>query len=744
MDTEPTATSRRRTSIRTKLLIGFAVPILFVAIISGFQVRKAQSALNQTRDQVELASATGGQATYITALLDERNMTALVLLNLQGAVKLDRVKNLADARSKTDAAQRTFARYLDDAGAQVKLLYGKNFDAAASQLERLRSRTDAIPESQRNTQNAAAEDIYDAYADLIAGFHSANANAVRIIDDAQLGNRAHAIAAQTQSSDLLSLMSRTAALSFLYPITIEDRLAVNERFTQFKAAWAQAVDDLAEDPAAQKVMAGFYERPTMKRFYAAMKNYATTGEMNPADVPGLIADAADTKFPNGTDAWQAARTSLQHRGDQLISDAQTTRNWYLAVFVFATLISVLLALVIARSIARPLLSISEQAEDMAVRKLPDAVGSVLATPIGQDVVEPVLDPLAVNSNDEVADVAASINVVQQRALDLAVEQAMQRRNFADTFLNLGRRVQGLVARQLDFITELEDTEDDPEVLGDLFKLDHLATRIRRNAESLVVLAGVTRRQRRGEPAPVIDALRTALSEVDEYTRVDIGRVEDVRLPMSVAADLAHILAELIENGLNFSPPEADVEVAGRLVDGDYEITVVDHGIGMTDEQIETANRRLSGNESFTVAPSRYMGHFVAGHLATGLGIDVSLASPGKGTTATVRVPAELLVTRSEESEPHETTTTDTVEATHFRPEGPPAAPSNPAVRPDPDAPASSDSLKSLLSVHRRLAHPPSAVGPDRSPWAQRENPAPAGADGAPPPEADEIGNPGDT
>ncbi|HET8930242.1 MAG TPA: ATP-binding protein, partial [Acidimicrobiales bacterium] len=324
-----------------------------------------------------------------------------------------------------------------------------------------------------------------------------------------------------------------------------------------------------------------------------------------------------------------------------------------------------------------------------------------------------------------ADVAASINVVQLRALDLAVEQAVQRRNFADTFLNLGRRVQGLVARQLDFITELEDAETDPETLADLFKLDHLATRIRRNAESLVVLAGVTRRQRRGEPVPVIDALRSALGEVDEYPRVDIGHVEPARLPMSIAADLAHILAELIENGLNFSPPESDVEIDGHHIEGGYQITVVDHGIGMSDDQIETANRRLSGNESFTVAPSRYMGHFVAGHLATGLGIDVQLASvPDEGTTATVVVPDDLLAhatTQHDAGQP-ETSGGEQAEqvpavraafdAASFHPTAPPPAPM-PAGQ--------AESLSSLLSVHRRLSRPDTMADPDRSPWAGRED-----------------------
>jgi hypothetical protein len=184
--------------------------------------------------------------------------------------------------------------------------------------------------------------------------------------------------------------------------------------------------------------------------------------------------------------------------------------------------------------------------------------------------------------------------------------------------------------------------------------------------------------------------------VADYPRVAIGDVAEARLPSSTAADLSHILAELIENGLMFSAPETDVDVEGHFTADGYLITVVDHGIGMTAEQIETANRRLSGNESFTVAPSRYMGHYVAGHLATGLGIKVELSSaPDGGVLATVLVDRSLLVQQ------------------------PPSSPNKPSPIPPPPAPTDA-SLGSLLSVHRRLSQrePDEAEAPDRSPWAE--------------------------
>lgn len=739
MDTEQPGRPRRRTSIRTKLLVGLAVPVLFVALLSGAQVKRAQDNLNRVREQTDLALAVGGPGEYITAIMDERNISAIDLLGTSGTVKVSRVSSVAQARKVTDAAQKAFEKSLKQGGDQVQAIYGPRFENASKQLLVARKQFDDYhgaknpldPEAQK-----VAGSVYDTYNGFVTGFDTANATAISKIDDAVLRNRAQSIAQQTIVANLASVLSRQGAQTVLQQSELDayQRSQVAQLLEQYKSARTEVLNGLAGDPAAQKVAAGYFTKKRIQAFVDSTEKLATTGYVGsgPNDITAItenMANAGDPSHPNSSDVWDAGRQTLQHRADALIGAAQASRNRYVAVFFLATLVSVLVALLIARSIAKPLLSIASQADEMATKRLPDAVGSILATPIGQDLIEPELDPITVPSTDEVADVAASINVVQQRALDLAVEQAAQRKNFADTFLNLGRRVQGLVARQLDFITELEDAEDDPDVLGDLFKLDHLATRIRRNAESLVVLAGVTRQQRRGQPAPVVDALRSALSEVDEYPRVDIGQVDDARLPMSVAADVAHILAELIENGLNFSPPDTDVEVVGRLTDRGYEITVSDHGIGMNDDQIATANRRLSGNESFTVAPSRYMGHYVAGHLATGLGIDVAMTSLAKGTKATVLIPHDLLahtpdVGVAADHEPNEgagETALPTAPNGSFQPAAPPPAPTRPVA---------AESLGSLLDVHRRLSRSGPAAEADRSPWAQRPTVDPDDMDSA--------------
>jgi hypothetical protein len=211
-------------------------------------------------------------------------------------------------------------------------------------------------------------------------------------------------------------------------------------------------------------------------------------------------------------------------------------------------------------------------------------------------------------------------------------------------VNLGRRNQNLLGRQLDFITELETNESDPDTLASLFQLDHLATRMRRNAESLLVLAGIEPSRRWSAPVRVSDVIRAALGEVENYERVQIEPIEPAPIVGSAAADVAHLLAELIENALSFSPPDVSVVIRGRWREPDgYRLTIIDQGIGMSAEAVAVANVRLAGSESFTVAPSKYLGHYVAGNLAARHGIQVQLVSQsGRGTVAGVDLPFGLI------------------------------------------------------------------------------------------------------
>lgn len=305
-----------------------------------------------------------------------------------------------------------------------------------------------------------------------------------------------------------------------------------------------------------------------------------------------------------------------------------------------------LAVIAARSIARPLGALADEADAVAGTRLTAAVRRIQDadpdTPLPPEFERPELP----GSAREITRLAAALRNVERTAVDLAAEQAVLRRNSTESLASLGRRNQALLSRQLGLITTLESQELDPDALSELFELDHLATRMRRNAESLLVLAGEESPARvwRGTVA-VHEVVQSAVSEVEQYQRVAVTDVEPCRVRGHCVAELSHLLAELVENALMFSPPKQPVEVYGWRDGGEYCLAVLDRGIGMTAERMAEANALLSGRGSFLKAPTRFLGHHVVGALAARLGAHVELRpTQGSGVTAFVALPGALVQT----------------------------------------------------------------------------------------------------
>jgi PAS domain S-box-containing protein len=223
------------------------------------------------------------------------------------------------------------------------------------------------------------------------------------------------------------------------------------------------------------------------------------------------------------------------------------------------------------------------------------------------------------------------------------EQAALRKSIGDLLHNLARRSQGLVDRQLELIDELERDEVDPDRLDELFRMDHLATRMRRNVENLIVLSGVEQRRRWSESVPLHDVVEAAVAEVEEYSRVQVADIHDLTLSGQAASDVAHLLAELVENATSFSSPNTRVKVSGGPAGNGYVIEVEDHGIGMSEAELAEANRRLATPEAADIAVSRMMGFHVVGRLAARHGIRVQLRHRWfGGVAALVLLPGVLL------------------------------------------------------------------------------------------------------
>ncbi|MEU7001445.1 nitrate- and nitrite sensing domain-containing protein [Nonomuraea sp. NPDC046570] len=317
--------------------------------------------------------------------------------------------------------------------------------------------------------------------------------------------------------------------------------------------------------------------------------------------------------------------------------------------ISGALILVLLALVlvittrVAGSLVRPLRRLRAEALEIAGTRLPDTVRALRES--GDGAAIPEVASIGVHTRDEIGEVARAFDEVHREAVRLAGDEARLRANVNSMFVNLSRRSQTLVERQLSLIEGLENGEEDENRLASLFRLDHLATRMRRNSENLLVLAGQEAARKWSQPVQLVDIARASLSEVENYERVVIQVPTGVMIAGPAVTDAVHLLAELIENAISFSPRETKVTVTSHRTEGGVLITVSDLGIGMTGEELGQANWRLANPPVVDVAVSRRMGLFVVGRLALRHGIQVQLrAQEASGLAAMVMMPDTLVTT----------------------------------------------------------------------------------------------------
>ncbi|MEN3537896.1 nitrate- and nitrite sensing domain-containing protein [Microbispora sp. ZYX-F-249] len=298
-----------------------------------------------------------------------------------------------------------------------------------------------------------------------------------------------------------------------------------------------------------------------------------------------------------------------------------------------------------RRLARDLAGLRDAALELADVRLPQVVEKLRR---GEDVdVEAEAPPIKATGANEVEDVAHAFSSVQRTAVEAAVGQAALRRGVSQVFLNLARRKQTLLHRQLTLLDTMQRRAEDPESLEDLFRLDHLTTRMRRHAESLIILSGSAPGRSWRKPVPLIDVIRAAISEVEDYTRVSMAPMPDAAIAGATVADVVHLVAELVENALIFSPPQTKVEVRGEVVANGLAVEIEDRGLGLMPQEYDEINARLADPPEFDLADSDRLGLFVVGQLAARHEIGVVLrGSPYGGTTAIVLIPRALMVDES--------------------------------------------------------------------------------------------------
>ncbi|RQX14365.1 ATP-binding protein [Micromonospora ureilytica] len=308
--------------------------------------------------------------------------------------------------------------------------------------------------------------------------------------------------------------------------------------------------------------------------------------------------------------------------------------------VTVLLAALLISLLIGRSVARSMRLLRSQALRIAQVELPDALDRLKTVTGGVPRID--VAPAVVRSLDEIGELAEAFVAVHRSAVTVAVEQALMRRNVNAMFVNLARRSQVLVERQLELLDDLEREESDPDQLENLFKLDHLAARMRRNDESLLVLAGTDSTRRWNRPVGLGAVLLAAAAEIEQYQRVRIESVADVHVVGHAVGELVHLLAELLENATAFSRPDTVVVVTARVEAGAPLIEIVDRGLGMSPAALVQANEVLASPPAADVAAVERMGLFVVSHLAARLGVRVRLDGGEDGLVARLGLPEMLL------------------------------------------------------------------------------------------------------
>jgi len=355
-------------------------------------------------------------------------------------------------------------------------------------------------------------------------------------------------------------------------------------------------------------------------------------------------------------AWQSATKTWLHAASLAGDETATTvlaantapavdakrRVWVLSIVGAAGfLLTLLVTILLARSINRRLTVLRTSALTLAREQLPAVVARLRR---GESVDVAAEAPPVHEGNDEIGQVGQAIDIVRQTAIRSAIDEARVRQGVNDMFRNLARRNQSLLQRQLSVLDDMERRATDPDVLEDLFKMDHLTTRMRRHAEGLIILSGAPPGRSWSAPVKLIDVMRGAVAEVEDYARVTASTQSKAALAGSAVTDVIHLLAELIENATTLSPPFTQVRVGGESVANGFAIEIEDRGLGLTPQRMAELNDRLANPPDINPANTEQLGLFVVGQLARRHGINVTLRpSPYGGTTAVALIPRVLIV-----------------------------------------------------------------------------------------------------
>jgi signal transduction histidine kinase len=620
-----------------RLIALIVIPVVTGMVFAGLRVGVAAGSA-ATFGRVERLAVLGQQVTGLAqAMEDERDLSAAYIADGRPAAGLP--------------ALRAQFQVTDAAAGKVSLLargVGAAFPAQTrAAVAAVAARIADLPDLRSYAAGSQAPPL-----PVITDYSLAVADLFALDDDiAQQGGNAALVASvrtlgalsrmKDQASQQRAILATALAAGHFEPGVLDALTAAQAQQAADLASF-QASATLSQNQDLSSTVAG----PLVDQAEALEQRAIVTGTGG-----GVLSSggAASRQWYTAV-SYTVARMRLaeQQLAGSIVAQARTLHQGAArsavdtGIAVLVVLVFVLLAtVIIARSMVRPLRLLKAGALDVAGVRLPAEVRE-LSEAGGGDLAADV-DPIAVHSTDEIGQVARAFDQVHQEALRLAAGEARLRGSVSAMFVSLSRRSQSLLERLLRLIDSLELGEDDPERLADLFRMDHLATRMRRHSENLLVLAGHEAPRRQSEPVPLVDVVRAAVSEIEQYDRVVISVQAGIAVTGIAVTDTVHLLAELLENATMFSAKSTRVTVSGHaLGSGAVLIGVTDSGMGIPEEQLAQLNWRLEKPPAADVAVSRHMGLFAVAHLAARHGIKVQLQKPAEGgIIAHAWIPAAL-------------------------------------------------------------------------------------------------------
>jgi signal transduction histidine kinase len=654
----------RNWRVSWRLIALIAIPTVTAMAFGLVRIQEAmKSAASDQR--VEQMASLGSAVTHLAfAMEDERDSLAgYIAMGRKGALH-------TPTGAPTSALNADYAR-TNAAAAQVTSLSSGITSSSAfpaqvkSDLSAVLDRVTDLPHYRSAAVHSEAPslNIVGDYSEAIADLFTLNDQISQGSSDATLANTVRALGALSRTEDEASQQR-----GILYAALLDRQFEPGAEATLSSALAAQQAElqefqsaaTIGEQQIYSNTVAGPPVDAAQEMERQAIASGGSGGNVAVSVPSGSPRSAAPAAVWNSdmTATLTDMRKVEQGLVKSIIGQSQSQHSALTrtavetGIEVLAVLIVVLMiTIIVARSMVRPLRKLRTGALEVAGLRLPDAVRRMSETD-GEGVSLEV-DPIDVNSSDEIGEVARAFDQVHREALRLAANEAALRGNVNAMFVNLSRRSQSLVERQIRLIDDLEQGEQDPERLSSLFQMDHLATRMRRNSENLLVLAGQDLSRRWNQPVALVDVLRAALSEIERYERVTLNVQPGIAVRGQAVSDVVHLTAELVENATSFSAADTPVTIAGHLLSsGGVLLEITDQGVGMGAEEMAHANWRLDNPPVVDVAVSRRMGLFVVARLAARHGIRVRLRPAASGgLIALVWLPDETIMHETPDDTP---------------------------------------------------------------------------------------------